>query len=506
MFLPRLTLTLYVSISTLFRSMSPGYNGLNGTLPSELYALSSLELLSIVGGNLQGTIPSSLGTLTRLDTLELAENLLTGTIPESFADLGRLDWLFMDYNELTGSIPTLVSSIKYLSLGVNYLSGTLPGSVIFESIRSMILDYNLLSGRLPESFFSPTLEYIQLGDNLFTGSLTDKIGDLLEVSYMALRNNDLTGNFPSEIGALIKLEGLYVDGNSLNGMIPSELGLLTRLRGLWLSDNQLSGIVPVELSSLSALLSLRLFANNLTGSMDMFCNKTDLFAKIITDCSAADGVVDTTSSVECPCCSSCCDSLTGNCTVNAEASCLVEKAKFEGENSPSYYESGGTVCECTNGSDDDSNNNNNNSTTTISLSCRDTQCQSCNQNGTVCSVNEHYQYFFDETGHPRTYRSTFQYVVGRNDTVTIEYTIQEDFTRDCEVTVNGQLCNKCVKDECEDLFAGVFVDCENVKEAGSVDLCNPKPGDTEGPLAVFAFQDPVFLQGCPPRFFGLTPK
>jgi hypothetical protein len=132
----------------------------------------------------------------------------------------------------------------------------------------------------------------------------------------------------------------------------------------------------------------------------------------------------------------------------------------------------------------------------------DTQCQSCNDNGTVCSLNEHYKYSYDELGYPRSFHSTFQYVVGRNDTVTIEYTVLPDFTKECEVTVNGQKCNNCVTNECEDQFAGVFVDCENVEEAGAIDLCSPKPEDTDGPLAVFAFQDSAFLQGCPPRLFN----
>jgi hypothetical protein len=65
--------------------------------------------------------------------------------------------------------------------------------------------------------------------------------------------------------------------------------------------------------------------------------------------------------------------------------------------------------------------------------------------------------------------------------------------------VNGQVCNKCFYAECPDQFTGVMVDCENVQGAGTVDLCNPMPSDFDGPLAVFAFQDPVFLQGCPPR-------
>jgi hypothetical protein len=463
----------------------PEYNALNGTLPSELYALSSLEAFTLVGGSLQGTIPSSLGKLTRLEILQLGENLLTGTLPESFSDLRKLQRLYMDYNELTGSIPTILS-LESMSLSYNFLSGTIPDSDTFENLQRVYLNFNMISGSIPESFLSPALDVLVLWDNSLSGSLSSKIGDLVQMKLLDLANNDLSGTFPSEIGALYKLVGLYLDGNSFNGTIPSQMGLLTRLDELWLSDNQLSGTVPVELASLSAT-SLKLFANNLTGSLDMFCNQTDVFTKVDADCAGVKPAV------ECPCCTSCCDSLSGVCTVRGEAVCQVEKSWYENENGRSYYESGGTVCECTAGSDK--------VTDIATLSCMDTQCQSCNLNGTVCSINERYQFSYDEAGSISYFHSTFQYVAGRNDTVTLELIILPDFTFLCEIAVNGQVCNECFFSACRDQFSGIMVDCENVEGAGSVDLCHPELNLADGPLTVLGLQDPTFLQGCPPRIY-----
>jgi Leucine rich repeat len=459
------------------------YNTLNGTLPSELYALSSLEVLSLTGNSLQGTIPSSLGKLTRLDMLQIGENLLTGSLPESFSDLRRLRWLSLSSNGLTGSIPT-IASIEAMSLNANFLSGTIQSSVSFENLRLVYLDFNMISGHVPETLFSPTVEVLSLWDNNFAGSISTRIGALVQMDTLDLANNDITGTIPSEIGALSnKLGSLYLDGNSFNGTIPSQMGLLTGLEVMFLSDNQLSSTVPVELASLS-LLNLHLFANNLTGSLDMFCNKTAVLTRIAADCGGVDAAV------ECNCCTSCCDSSSGNCTFNGEAACLVEKSWFEDENGPKYYESAGSVCECAPGSDDN---------VIATLSCMDTQCQSCNLNGTVCSINKHYQYSYDETGSISTFHSTIQYVVGRNDTVRIEHTTHPNSPRTCEVIVNGQVCKKCYHVACLDQFTGYMVNCENVQGAGTVDICNPKPSDLEGPLAGFAFQDPVLLQGCPPR-------
>jgi hypothetical protein len=84
------------------------------------------------------------------------------------------------------------------------------------------------------------------------------------------------------------------------------MGLLTRLDELLLSDNQLSGrVMPVELSSLSAFLGLKNVANNLiTGSLDMSCNQTALLIQTWMQI-----VLVRTPFLECPCCTSCCDSL-----------------------------------------------------------------------------------------------------------------------------------------------------------------------------------------------------
>jgi hypothetical protein len=440
-----------------------------------------------VGGSLQGTIPSSLGKLTLLDKLQLGENLLTGSFPESFSDLFRLEYVYMDYNGLTGSIPTFLS-IETLSVRYNFLSGTVPSDVASEKLAYLFLSYNMLSGSIPESLFSPDMQVIILGENNFSGSLSSRIGDFVLLYLLDLSINDLTGTIPSQIGQLSDiLGGLYLEGNRFNGTIPSQMGSLTWLDGMWLSDNQFTGTVPVEFASLRAT-SVKLFANNLTGALDMFCNKIDLFTKVDADCGGAEP-----SAVECSCCTSCCDSLDGNCTVNLEAVCQVEKSFYDNVNGPLSYESGGTVCECTTGSESKNG--------IATLTCMDTQCQSCNLDGTVCSMNDLYKYNYDENGSRSYFHSTFQYVVGRNDTVTLEFIVLPDNTYLCEATVNGQMCNECFHSICPDQFSGIMVDCENVEGAGAVDLCKPKPKDTDGPLAVFAFQDSAFLQGCPPRIF-----
>jgi hypothetical protein len=160
-------------------------NNLNGTLPSELYGLSSLEELVLWGNSLQGTLPSHLGMLTWLTSLQLGKNLLSGSFPESFSNLRKLEWLYMDNSALTGSIPP-IPSLEVMSIGFNFLMGTfLESSALFANLRIIVLDGNMITGSIPESIFSSsTLGMISLWENQFSGSLTSKLGKAFRVGFL----------------------------------------------------------------------------------------------------------------------------------------------------------------------------------------------------------------------------------------------------------------------------------------------------------------------------------
>jgi hypothetical protein len=352
-------------------------------------------------------------------------------------------------------------------------------------MRNIQLDSNLLSGIIPESIYSPKLEILSLWDNQISGSLSNKIGRFVELELLDLSSNDLMGTIPSTIGSLSNLVNLHLDQNAFTGTIPSEMGLLTRIRELSLRSNQLSGTVPVEFSSLSPVFFTLQF-NDITGSLDMVCeNQTAIFPFVNADCGGLDP------EVECSCCALCCDSFA--CAINNTNACLIAKSQYDSPAGLEFIESAGTVCECIS-SDIDA----------TTFSCMDTQCQSCNLDGTVCSINKHFQFSYpygDNIPFILKFQATYQYVVGRNDTVTLETTLLPDSLLSCEITVNGQVCNDCFLFECLDGFLGLNVVCDNVEGAGYIDVCDEKRNDDDGPLAVFAFQDPAFFQGCSPRIW-----
>jgi Leucine-rich repeat (LRR) protein len=53
------------------------FNGLSGSLPTEIGLLSKLELMLLYGNVLTGTIPSELGQTSTLEYVNLSDNDLT---------------------------------------------------------------------------------------------------------------------------------------------------------------------------------------------------------------------------------------------------------------------------------------------------------------------------------------------------------------------------------------------------------------------------------------------
>jgi len=101
-------------------------DGLSGSIPSELSALTSLALLYLYNNNLTGAIPSELSALTSLTHLLLSGNNLTGAIPSELSALTSLTVLYLYGNNLTGAIPSELSaltSLTQLLLYSNSLSG-----------------------------------------------------------------------------------------------------------------------------------------------------------------------------------------------------------------------------------------------------------------------------------------------------------------------------------------------------------------------------------------------
>ena len=462
-----------------------GANNLNGTVPSELSAMESLEVLRLHTGGLHGTIPASIGHLGRLERLSFSGNDLTGTIPESFAALSNLKAMNINSNQLTGTIPeglTMMAQMEKFNFIENELTGTIPEFNFRSSAKYCDFRSNMLEGTIPESLFSLLqLELLDLSGNNLTGTLPTVLGTMVELETLYLEFNSLTGSIPSEIGSLERLDTLHLYNNALNGTIPTELGLNMKLTRVDFNDNTLTGTIPSELGRLTLLedfhvasneltgtvpstlgltnaWSIELNNNSITGSLDsIFCNQSqaafDAFDTLKADCNGAPPEVD------CSCCTVCCDDASGQCSTDSMAFCERSGNTLEME-----FLDYDTLCECLDEG--------------YTLACVDTACQFCSEDGTVCGVDVAWgSTFYGPDLETSSWYHSFQYVTGRDELITYEVVYGAEpgnYTR--HVSINGEECNSVTERQCSNGSFELVIDCENVVEGATFDSCLSRSG------------------------------
>ena len=159
-------------------------HNLTGTIPSELYTITTLEGLDFSDNNLYGTIPSGLGLLSSLTHLAFAKNHIVGSFPTSMFDCRSLRSIVTEYNALTGPLPVqlgTLSSLSALGVGFNSFFGTLPSSL----------------GMLSK------LHWLDVQQNCFSGTIPASIGYLTDVTGLDCGANHFTGSFPSAVSGVL---------------------------------------------------------------------------------------------------------------------------------------------------------------------------------------------------------------------------------------------------------------------------------------------------------------
>ena len=103
-------------LMTWLKTLSFGYNKLQGYINPKIKSLASLEGLYLNNVGSGGTIPSQIGLLTHLKYLSLYQNSHSGTFPTEFWRLTNLDTFVLGLNslELQGSISTEIGNMSNL--------------------------------------------------------------------------------------------------------------------------------------------------------------------------------------------------------------------------------------------------------------------------------------------------------------------------------------------------------------------------------------------------------
>ncbi|CAB9506512.1 LRR receptor-like serine threonine-protein kinase [Seminavis robusta] len=249
-------------------------SGLSGSIPTEVGVLSNMHTIELFAGYLTGEIPTEIGLLDSLERLVLDNNNMTSTVPTELAELQSLHTMYLDTNNLSGTLPTelgLLSNLYDLQIHNTGISGTIPIEYFnLPQLGKLRLGKNLLTGVIAtEIGISQSLWYIDLWDNLLTGPIPTETGLLQKLRFWDTEINQMTGTLPSEFGALEhNLTWLFVADNNLHGRVPTELGRCTHMERLWLHDNDLYGDLFLDITQhMKNLSDLSVTSNSFSGSI-----------------------------------------------------------------------------------------------------------------------------------------------------------------------------------------------------------------------------------------------
>ncbi|XP_062197181.1 receptor kinase-like protein Xa21 isoform X2 [Phragmites australis] len=258
--------------------LSLGLNNLTGPIPTSIWNISSLGVLSVQRNMLSGTIPpNALYTLPNLQRLYMDHNHFHGHIPSSLANASNLSIIVLGANRFSGIIPQEVGRLRNLNQLV--LTDTLveakePKDWEFmtslancSQLEALVLATCEFSGFLPDSLssLSTSLKYLSLSQNAISGSIPKDIGNLFNLQVLDLAYNSFTGSLPSSLSRLKNLRDFFGNDNNISGSIPLAIGNLTELISLYLGSNAFSGRLPNTLANLTKLLELYLSNNNFVG-------------------------------------------------------------------------------------------------------------------------------------------------------------------------------------------------------------------------------------------------
>ena len=176
--------------------------------------------------NLDGTIPEELYWLTTLQTMALFdESKLVGTISTRIGDLSS-------------------DTFRYLHYGYTGLSGTIPEELgKFTNMAELILMSCDFTGTIPESLGTWPMSLSSQSNFLRSTNSSSQSNRTSRMEILQLDSNRLTGTIPTGLFQMTHMYMLYLYSNAFTGTIPSQLGNLKRLYEIFVDANQLSGSV-----------------------------------------------------------------------------------------------------------------------------------------------------------------------------------------------------------------------------------------------------------------------
>ncbi|PQQ20172.1 receptor-like protein 12 isoform X1 [Prunus yedoensis var. nudiflora] len=214
------------------------------------YSLATLELSN---NKLSGFIPDFIGNMSSLLDLDLSDNQIEGANPNSFARVCNLQSLLLQRNHLSGQLSQLLprcaqNSLEELVLSENVLAGSLNNLTSFSSLKFLNLSANQLSGNIPESIGQMLqLWRIDFSMNSLEGMVSEThFSKLSKLNFLDLSSNSLVLNFHSDWVPPFKLGYINLASCKVGPLFPKWLQTQNDsfLQVLDISNAGISDILP----------------------------------------------------------------------------------------------------------------------------------------------------------------------------------------------------------------------------------------------------------------------
>jgi len=99
-------------LTNYMRDLRLSQTSMEGTIPDEIYSLSSVWRLHLNEAGFSGTISPNIAQLEKLEDLKLGDNKFTGTLPEDWSSMTNLKNIELEGNQFSGSVPASLCKLK----------------------------------------------------------------------------------------------------------------------------------------------------------------------------------------------------------------------------------------------------------------------------------------------------------------------------------------------------------------------------------------------------------